>query len=103
MSKKKAESISFSSLASKISKLLKENSDNTLQAVHFNPEMTNEYAYYYSPSELSLVHIPLRAELYILPVKHTDSEKVYLYSPYILREGVIVSVNKELIIIIGDN
>ena len=103
MDKKKAESISFSELSDKIAKLLKNNSENTLQAVYFNPEKTTDASYYYSPSKLSFVRIPQQAELYVLPVAHRDLHKVYLYSPYNFRNGIIISVDKDLIITIGEN
>ena len=103
MSNKKPESISFSELSDKIAKLLKNNSENSLEAVYLDPIKTSESGYYYSPSKLSFVYIPQQAELYKLPVPHSDPDKIYLYSPYNFRNGIIISVDKDSIISIGEN
>ena len=100
MNTKIKDRLSFLQLAKKIASLLKKNTEHSMQAVRFKLKSSS---YHYSPSHERYVSFPQTVEIYLLPIKAPDEGKVYLYTPYLHRDGMIVLVNEDLIEILGDN
>ena len=59
--------------------------------------------YYYSASDKSFIYMDRNAELYLLPWKRDEKGRLYLYSPYTFKQGVIILAEEDEIILIGFN
>ena len=59
--------------------------------------------YYYSASDRSFVYMDRNCELYLLPWKRDDKGRLFLYSPYTFKQGMIILAEEDDIILLGFN
>jgi hypothetical protein len=99
-SEKKEKKVNFKDLANKIAKYMKDGKENLLKLVKIKG---NGVAYYYSVSDSSFVLMPKTAEMYLLPWKKDEKNRLFVFSPYIFSSGIIIMVPEDEIEIIGFN
>ena len=60
-------------------------------------------SYYYSASDRSCIYVDRSAEFYLLPWKKDDKGRLYVYSPHTFKQGIIIMVEEDNIILLGFN
>ena len=93
-------SLSAKALYEKLEKFLKSKSGNLLPSVKLKGEAGG---YYYSVSDKRFVYVDRNSELYLLPWKKDEKGRLYLYSPYTFKQGMIIVAEEEEIILLGFN
>lgn len=59
--------------------------------------------YYWSVTDKAFMYVDRKSELYILPWKKDDKGRMYLFSPYTFKQGIIIAVYEDEIIKLGFN
>jgi hypothetical protein len=93
-------SITAKALYENLQKFMKSKSGNLLPSVKLKGKGGG---YYYSASDKSFVYMDRGAELYLLPWKRDEKGRLYLYSPYTFKQGIIILVEEDDIILLGFN
>ncbi len=93
-------SLSAKSLYEKLEKFLKSKEGNLLPSVKLKGKGGG---YYYSASDKSFVYLDRDSELYLLPWKRDEKGRLYLYSPYTFKQGMIIVAEEDEIILLGFN
>jgi len=92
--------LSAKALYEKLEKLMVSKGGNLLPSVKLKGKGGG---YYYSASDKSFIYMDRNAELYLLPWKRDEKGRLYLYSPYTFKQGVIILAEEDEIILIGFN
>ena len=87
-------------LVEKLEKFMVSKTGNLLPSVKLKGEGGG---YYYSPSDRSFVFVGRNSELYLLPWKRDDKGRLYVYSPYTFKQGIIILVEEEEVELLGFN
>ena len=87
-------------LAEKLEKFLVSKGGNLLPSVRIKGKSGG---YYYSASDKSFVYVDRNSELYLLPWKRDEKGRLYLYSPYTFKQGIIILAEEDEIELIGFN
>ena len=93
-------SLSAEALAEKLQKFLVSKDGNLLPCVKLKGK---KGGYYYSVSDRGFVYIDRNCELYLLPWKRDEKGRLYLYSPYTFKQGMIIAVEEDEIVLLGFN
>lgn len=93
-------SLSAKALYEKLEKFLKSKEGNLLPSVKLKGE---KGGYYYSVSDRGFVYIDRNCELYLLPWKKDEKGRLYLYSPYTFKQGMIIVAEEDEIVLLGFN
>ena len=92
--------ITEKALVEKLSQFLKSKNGNLLPSVKIKGE---KGGYFYSVSDRSFVYMHRNSELYLLPWKKDEKGRLYLYSPYTFKQGMIILAEEDEIILLGFN
>ena len=92
--------IDFQKTASKIAKLLEENTQNMLKAVKIRGSGDG---FYYSVSHKSFIKMPKFSEMYLLPIEKDENNNYYVFSNYLFKSGAIIIVHEDELEMIGYN
>ncbi len=92
--------LSVKALVEKLEKFMKSKAGNLLPCVKLKG---SGGGYYYSASDRSFVYLDRGCELYLLPWKRDEKGRVFLYSPYTFKQGMIVMAEDDEIILLGFN
>jgi hypothetical protein len=92
--------LSVEALVNKLEKFMVSKAGNLLPSVKLKGEGGG---YYYSASDRSFVYVHRDSELYLLPWKKDDKGRLFLYSPYTFKQGMIIVAEEEEIILLGFN
>jgi len=87
-------------LVEKLEKFMVSKAGNLLPSVKLKGEGGG---YYYSASDRSFVFVGRNSELYLLPWKRDSKGRLYVYSPYTFKQGMIILVEEEEIELLGFN
>ena len=90
----------YSKIVKKITDFLLKGKENTLKPVRIKGE---GMSYCYDLTTMSFTKVFNNSEMYILPMKLPDKDKVCIYVPNIYGTGTLLRVNKEDIEYLGLN
>ena len=93
-------SLSARALVEKLEKFMVSKGGNLLPSVKLKGDGGG---YYYSASDKSFVYVDKNSELYLLPWKRDEKGRLYLYSPYTFKQGMIILAEEDDIILLGFN
>ena len=93
-------SLSAQALAEKLEKFMVSKGGNLLPSVKLKGKGGS---YYYSASDKGFVYVDKDSELYLLPWKRDEKGRLYLYSPYTFKQGVIILAEEDDIVLLGFN
>jgi len=93
-------SISAKALYEKLEKFLKSKDGNLLPSVKLKGEGGG---YYYSVSDRGFVYVDRNSELYLLPWRKDEKGRLFLYSPYTFKQGMIIVAQEDDILLLGFN
>ena len=93
-------SLSARALAEKLEKFMVSKAGNLLPSVKLKGKGGG---YYYSASDKNFVYVDRDSELYLLPWKRDEKGRLYLYSPYTFKQGMIILAEEDDIILLGFN
>ena len=93
-------SVSAKALYEKLEKFLVSKGGNLLPSVKLKGKGGG---YYYSAGDKTFIYMDRGAELYLLPWKRDDKGRLYLYSPYTFKQGMIILAEEDEIILLGFN
>jgi len=92
--------INTRTLVAKLEKFMVSKAGNLLPCVKLKGK---KGGYYYSPGDNEFVYLDRNCELYLLPWKKDDKGRLYLYSPYTFKQGIIILAEEDEIILLGFN
>ena len=92
--------LSVEALVSKLEKFMVSKAGNLLPSVKLKGKGGG---YYYSASDKNFIYIHRNCELYLLPWKKDERGRLFLYSPYTFKQGMIIVAEEEEIILLGFN
>jgi len=93
-------SLSAIALYEKLEKFLKSKEGNLLPSVKLKGEGGG---YYYSVSDRGFAYVDRNCELYLLPWKRDEKGRLFLYSPYTFKQGMIIVAEEDEIVLLGFN
>ena len=100
LEKEETLSLTEQALVEKLEQFMKSKNGNLLPSVTLKGKGGG---YYYSASDKSFVYVDRNSELYLLPWKRDEKGRLYLYSPYTFKQGMIILVEEDDIILLGFN
>jgi hypothetical protein len=87
-------------LVEKLEKFMVSKSGNLLPSVQIKGKSGS---YYYSVSDKYFKYVDRQSEFYLLPWKKYEGNRVYVYTPYTFKQGIIILVPEDEIILLGFN
>ena len=85
-------------LVEKLEKFMVSKSGNLLPSVQIKGKSGS---YYYSVSDKYFKYVDRQSEFYLLPCKKYEGNRVYVYTPYTFKQGIIILVPEDEIILLG--